>query len=49
MMTNAAQLIGYPVKDLEQAKQQLMQPLGPGPIVAGLESVGYRTDVSWRG
>jgi len=24
MMTNAAQHIGYPVKDLEQAKQQFM-------------------------
>jgi hypothetical protein len=49
MMTNAAQLIAYPVKDLELAKRQFMQPLGSGPIVAELESVGYRTDVSWRG
>ena len=49
MMTNAAQLIGCPVKDLEKAKQQFMQPLGSGPIVAGLESVEYRTDVSLRG
>ena len=49
MMTNAAQLIGYPVKDLEKAKQQFMQPLGAGPFVAGLDFVGYRTDISWRG
>jgi len=48
-MTNAVQLIVYPVRDLEKAKRQFMEPLGPGPIVAGLESVGYRTDVSWRG
>jgi hypothetical protein len=49
MMTNAAQLIAYPVKDLELAKRQFMQPLGAGPVVAELDSVGYRTDVSWRG
>jgi hypothetical protein len=48
MMTNAAQLIGYPVKDLELAKRQFMQPLGAGPVVAGLDAVGYRTDFSWR-
>jgi hypothetical protein len=46
MMTNAAQLIAYPVKGLELAKRQFMQPLGAGPVVAGLDSVGYRTDFS---
>ena len=39
-----AQLVVYPVTDLEQAKEQFTQLLGTGPYVDGPYYVGYRTE-----
>ena len=43
-MEKAAQLVVYPVKDLEQAKDLFTQLLGADPYVDGLYYVGYRTE-----
>ena len=39
-----AQLVVFPVKDLEKAKEQFTQLLGVGPYVDGPYYVGYRTE-----
>jgi predicted enzyme related to lactoylglutathione lyase len=44
IMAEAAQLIVYPVKDLEKTKDQFTQLLGSDPYVDGPYYVGYRTE-----
>jgi predicted enzyme related to lactoylglutathione lyase len=43
-MEKAAQLVVYPVKDLEQAKELFTQLLGADPYVDGPYYVGYRSE-----
>jgi predicted enzyme related to lactoylglutathione lyase len=43
-MAKAAQLVVYPVKDLENAKELFTQLLGASPYVDGPYYVGYRSE-----
>jgi hypothetical protein len=43
-MAKATQLVVYPVKDLEKAKEEFARLLGAGPYVDELYYVGYRIE-----